>query len=215
MDQSLRYLPFHAERAQVETDSDRHAISYAQVAPLVDFLPRSGQPYRAEWVMARSGAVTVLGGTSTPVLIELSEHHAKATLHVPSSGEGRYRVEGRQLLSTAGQTALYLPGLPHRCETGPCAGLSVGLDPQRLAATAARLAGDPDGADRYLPRFQQPLLFDQADPLVAHLLEYLQRVVALIDLEPSRNVDLPANLPIDALIEQAVAVLAVPTLAGH
>lgn len=214
MNQRLRYLPFHAERAEVETDADRHAIAWSQVAPVTDFVARPGYAYRCESVAARSGWVSLIAGMTSPILTELATPVARATLHIPVYGEGRFHVDGRWLTSRAGATALYLPGLPHRCETTSCAGLSIGLDPLRLAAAAARLAGDPDGADRFLERFLQPLLLDQSDPLIAHLIGYLRRVVGLIDLAPSRSFELPSTLPLDQMVEKGMAVLAHPSLAA-
>lgn len=212
MDRPLRYLPFHAERAQVQTDAEAHAATYALVAPLIDFTARAGHAFAAEWVGVRSGAVTIIAGTSTPVLSELSAAGDQATLHLPVFGEGRYRLEDRLLISRAGETAVYLPGAPHRSETTRCAGLSIGLDPRRLAAAAARLAGEPEAAERYLSAFQQPLQFEQSDKLVCHLLDHLRRVIALIDLAPGRSFDLAPCLALDRMIEQALALLLYPAL---
>jgi hypothetical protein len=72
MEPSLRYLPFHRQRAQVETDADRHAINYSLVAPLRDFQPRPQSRFRAEWVAASSGSVTLLAGTASPLLCDMA-----------------------------------------------------------------------------------------------------------------------------------------------
>ncbi|MEB3361512.1 MAG: hypothetical protein VKI42_05240 [Synechococcaceae cyanobacterium] len=214
MNQGLSYLPFHAERAQVETDPDRHAANYALVAPLLDFVARSGTPYRAEWVAARSGAVTLLAGTTTALLSEMSGSHPTATLHIPFAGEAVFKAERRQLIGAPGATAVYLPGMPRRTETPFWAGLSLGLDPHRLAACAAAMAGQPDSPEWFLPRFMEPLQLDQSDRVVAFLVGHLGRIVDLIDLEPSRSFELAASLPLGPMIEQAVAALVIPSLVG-
>lgn len=214
MDPVVPYLPFHAERAQVETDPDRHATNYALVAPLLDFLARPGTPYRAEWVAARSGAVTLLAGTTTALLSEMSGSHPRATLHIPHSGVAVFQAERSQLIGAAGATAVYLPGLPRRTETPFWAGLSLGLDPHRLALCAAAMAGQPESPERFLPRFLEPLQLDQSDRLVAFLVGHLGRIVDLIDLEPSRSFELAACLPLESMIEKAVAALVIPSLVG-
>lgn len=213
MDPSLRYLPFHAERAQVETDPDLHAANYALVAPLLGFAARPGAPFRAEYVAARSGDVTLLAGTTTALVSEMNGSHDRSTLHVPFAGEAHFQLERQRLSGFGGQTAVLLPGMPRLTETPCWAGLSIGLDPRRLAAAAARLAGREEDAERFLPMFQQPLQLERRDRLVHHLLGYIDRVVGLIDLEPSRSQELPATLPVGQLIEQAVAVLVVRDLA--
>jgi hypothetical protein len=214
MDQVSSYLPFHAERAQVEIDPDQHAANYALVVPLLDFLARPGTPYRAEWVAARSGAVTFLAGTTTALLSEMSGSHPRATLHIPYAGEAVFKAERRQLIGAPGATAVYLPGMPRRTETPFWAGLSLGLDPQALATCAAAMAGQPESPERFLPRFLEPLQLDQSDRLVAFLVGHLGRIVALIDLEPSRSFELPASLLLDQMIEKTVAALVIPSLVG-
>ena len=77
------------------------------------------------------------------------------------------------------------------------------------------MAGKPDQAERYRASFLEPRSFQKADRLVAFLVGHLQRIVALIDLEPQRSFELPATLPVESLVEQAVAMLLVPSLADR
>lgn len=212
MEPILRYLPFHKQRAQVETDADRHAINYSLVAPLRAFEPRPQSRFRAEWVAASAGSVTLLAGTASPLLCEVGEQSDQVMLHLPVCGEGRYRVGRQTLVSRAGDSLVYLPGMPHRAESGHCAGLTLNLDPHRLALCAAAMAGQPESHERFLPRFQEPLQLDQSERVVAFLVGHLGRIVDLIDLEPSRSFELPASLPLEPMIEKAVAALVIPSL---
>lgn len=206
------YLPFHAERARIETDPDRHAANIALVAPLLNFTSPSGAPYRAEWVAARAGSVTLMAGSTTALHSELRESHPLATLHIPHSGTAQFQVEQRQLIGAAGASSVYLPGMTRRCSTPSWAGLSLGLDPHRLATCAAAMAGQPEATERYLPRFQEPLQLDHSRRLVALLMAHLGRIVALIDLDPSRRFELPTSLGVEQMIEKAVAALLIPGL---
>lgn len=210
----IRYLPFHKERAQVETDADRHGINYSLVAPLLDFQPRHQSSFRSEWVAASSGSVTLLAGSASPLLCEMGEQPDQAMLHLPAYGEGRYSVAGKTLVSRASSSLVYLPGIPHRAETDHCAGITMNLDPHRLALCAAAMAGQPESPERFLPRFQEALQLDQSDRLVGFLVGHLQRIVDLIDLEPSRSFELAASLPLGPMIEKAVAALVIPSLVG-
>lgn len=210
---STRYRPFHAERQQVETDPDQYASTVSSVTPLLDFLPRPGHPFRVKSVMVRSGEVSLIAASISDTRMEQQGEPSRATLRIPFRGSSRYRIDRRQLINRAGETALYLPGMPNGCETEHLCGLVIGFNPQRLASSAAAMAGAPKDQECYLKRFQQPLLVDRQNRLVAHLLGTIDRVVALIDLESSRSLDLPPTVPVGRLLEQAVALLLCPELA--
>lgn len=210
---STRYRPFHAERQQVETDPDQYASTASSVMPLLDFLPRPGHPFHVESVMVRSGEVSLIAASISDTRMEQQGEPSRATLRIPFRGSSCYRIDRRQLINRAGETALYLPGKPYRCETDGLSGLVIGFDPQRLASGAAVMARAPEVQESYLERFQQPLLLDRHDRLVAHLLATIDRVVALIDLESRRSLDLPPTVPVGRLLEQAVALLLCPELA--
>jgi AraC-like DNA-binding protein len=170
------------------------------------------EPLDREAAFQHKSAVVTIGGlrlaasAHTPIRVAVDASD-DLTLMVPFAGWSTAMIEGREHRWLAGRSAMYLPGVPRRGESGVRSTLAIGLEAARLEQAARSLAPEADRATirtalataRLVPLAQGGFSFAIA----------LRRICGLIDSCLSRP-DQLALLGVDEMIYRAVAMLLMP-----
>lgn len=208
MPTTLPRLAFGEARASRE--GGIHGLLAAQQAAhrsLVAYEPLGrADAFEHKSTVVTIGSLGLAASAHSPVRV-VAEASDSLTLMVPFSGWSTAVIEGREHRWLAGQSAMYLPGVPRLGTAGRRSTLSIGLDPVRLeqAACLVAAAADPTSirtllaAPRLVPLARGSFSFATA----------LQRVCGLIDACLDRP-DQLVLLGVEDLIYRAVAMLLLP-----
>ena len=158
------------------------------------------------------GSLRLAASAHTPIRVAVDASE-DITLMVPLRGWSTAVIEGRESRWLAGRSAMYIPGMARRGESGPRSTLTIGLEAADLERAACSVAG-VDDASVVRPLLAVPQLL----PLLRERYSFagvLRRICGLVDT-CFDGPDQLRLLGVDDMLYRAVAMLLLPesTLAG-
>jgi hypothetical protein len=211
---NYRYLPFHADKAIVNTDIDEQARDFARLAPLSEFSCRPGRRYRSEWVAGVANDVTVLAGSSTAhkqtqdALTDLE----RVSLFIPIKGSHIFQSGGQQICLEGSDSMLFYPPFDRSYETTDMSAVFIQANASAIARHAIELSSDADALVPSLVRLQEPKHLLLSDNLNRQIFSTLRQIMVLINGFNAQGPLLPSNSGIDTLIERCLTALLFPEL---
>lgn len=167
----LAYLPFGNKGAIANAHLDALSSTLATVLPGDYDIDIIGSPadFRHKTAVTRAGQLPIAVTATTPISVRRSEI-PYATFRFPISGTCTYKLSHGSFVEQPGRTAVLLSGKARVAETsGGYASAHLGLDPDRLLATAQAMVGFNSqvnanklalNRDREISLQQGPICFD-------------------------------------------------------
>ena len=202
--------PFQRGVGAIDRDPDRLTMRLRRSLPVLELdAVDSSLPFLHRSASLGAGSLVVHAAAHS-ALHAVNRPQDAAVFTMPLAGEKRFLLGGHTWVCRAGESSLYLPGEGYSVNTSVASGVILSVPPGRLAATAAALAGRPEGA---VAPVERPVLLREDDPRQGHLLAMLRRALGLIDhatLEAGARLHL--SLGLDDFIERLLALLLYPGL---
>ncbi|SBO43682.1 helix-turn-helix domain-containing protein [Cyanobium sp. NIES-981] len=208
-------IPFLDQQAVTLTQAD------AVVRRIADQLPLRGLVHvgpaaalRMRSVVVPLGRLCVAGTAHSPLRIEMDPLPDAVTLAFTEQGGADLRADGRCVRLTPRSTGMFLPVTAFQCESESIVSVLIHDSAQRLAATAAAMAGCADGEAPCLPSgFHRPVFLDGSeDPLRNAVFTSLRRTLRLLD-QPLLLTGGFGALQLEDLLRRHLVLLLWPALA--
>lgn len=159
------------------------------------------------------GSLVLSTSVHAPLRLEAAGGES-AMVAIAYAGSARVAIDRHHLELTPQESLLYLPGESFEAQTGFLKEVLIHLDPNRLASTAAAIAGGGHGPRTFLRRLRQPRLLQACNGVERDLLTTLRRVLTMLDathLEASGGF---SAIGLEDILLRLLAMLMVPDLLG-
>lgn len=209
-----RYLPFHADRAIVNTDVDQQAREFAKIAPISDFLCLPGQAYRSEWVAASANEVTIIAGSASAHMQKQDALSSleRVSLFIPIRGTHTFQSGGQQVSMGGSDSMLFYPPFDRTYETSEMSAIHIQANASALAKRVLEISPKSTSLAPSLLRLQQPKQLFLNDKLNRHIFATIRKILTVINSVQTETMALPAGSGIDAVIEKCFVALLYPEL---